>query len=144
MTAHVAVAAGYPKGTIALAHTAPDATGNASLFAFPWSLLGLILLLIATGVGFWYYRRYRGRTRRAELAAVAARASRDTEQRLLATQAAANGHSANGHSGNGHSGNGDSTKPPAEPAEATAASAEATAPGGTPEGGGTATEGTSE
>jgi hypothetical protein len=139
MTAHVAVAAGYPKGTIALAHTAPDATGNASLFAFPWSLLGLILLLIAIGVGFWYYRRYRGRTRRAELAAVAARASRDTEQRLLASQAAANGHSANGHSGNG-----DGTKPPTEPAEATAASAEATAPGGTPEGGGTATEGTSE
>jgi hypothetical protein len=58
------------------------ATGTASLFAMPWSLLGLVLLLVAIGVGIWFYLRWRRRLRRAELAAVAARASRDTERRL--------------------------------------------------------------
>ena len=142
MTAHVDVKAGWPPQTIPLAHAAPDATGTASLFAFPWSILGLILLLVAIGVGVWFYFRWRGRVRRAELAAVAARARRDTEQRLLGGRATANGHAANG----------DGTKPPAEPteakaepAQATAAPAEATAaPGGTPDGGSPVTEGTTE
>jgi hypothetical protein len=134
MTAHVGVTPGWPKGTIPLARAASEATGSASLFAFPWSLLGLILLLAVLGVGFWFYRRWRGRLRRAELAAVAARARRDTEQRLLGGRAAANGHSANGHSPNGHPASGDATKPPAE----------AAAPGGAADGGGPATEGTAE
>jgi hypothetical protein len=89
MTTHIDVKAGWPKGTIPLAQAAADATGTASLFAFPWSLLGLILLLAAIGVGIWFYLRWRRRLRRAELAAVAARARRDTEQRLLGGQAAA-------------------------------------------------------
>jgi hypothetical protein len=134
MTAQVEAQPGWPKGTIPLAHSAADAISSASLFAFPWSLIGLILLLVAIGVGVWYYRRWRGRLRRAELAAVAARASRDTERRLLGRRPAANGYSANG----------DGAKPSAEPAEATAASAEAAAQGGTPDGGGPATEGTTE
>jgi hypothetical protein len=92
MTAHVGVTPGWPKGTIPLAHLAADATGSASLFAFPWSLLGLILLLVAIGVGIWFYRRWRRRLHGAELAAVAARARRDTERRLLGGGAAANGH----------------------------------------------------
>jgi hypothetical protein len=128
MTANVDVTAGWPTGTIPLAHAAPAVTGSASLFAFPWSLLGLILLLVAIGVGIWYYYRWRGRIRRAELAAVAARASRDTERRLLGGQAAANGHSAAAASDGPGTG---------------AAPAEATAPGGTPDGGGTAAEGAS-
>ena len=57
MTAHVDVTPGFPKGTIPLAHNAADVTGSASLFAFPWSLLGLILLLAAIGVGIWFYFR---------------------------------------------------------------------------------------
>jgi hypothetical protein len=144
MTAQVDAKPGWPAGTIPLAQSAPEATGSASLFAFPWSLLGLILLLAAIGVGIWWYFRWRGRLRRAELAAVAARASRDTERRLLGGRAAANGHAANG----------DGTKPPAGPtvieaapqetAEAKAAPAEAAAPGVTPDGGGPATEGTTE
>jgi hypothetical protein len=145
MTANVDAAPGYPQGTIPLARTAADASGSASLFAFPWSLLGLILLLVAIGVAIWFFLRWRRRLRRAELAAVAARASRDTERRLLGGRAPANGHSANGHSASG-----DGSKPPAEgtepqaaPAEANAAPAEA-APGGTPDGGGPATEGTPE
>ncbi|HXT90504.1 MAG TPA: hypothetical protein VN714_14725 [Trebonia sp.] len=128
----------------ALAHAAPAVTGTASLFAFPWSLLGLILLLVAIGVGIWFYFRWRRHLRRAELAAVAARASRDTERRLLGGRTTANGHSANGNSANGHSANGAGAKPPAGAAEAKAASAEAAAPGGTPDGGGPATEGTTE
>jgi hypothetical protein len=146
MTAHVDAAAGWPTGTIPLAQAAPAATGSASLFAFPWSLLGLILLLAAIGVGIWFYFRWRGRLRRAELAAVAARASRETERRLLGGRAAANGHAANSQPANG-----DGTKPPAgptvteaAPAETKAAPAEAAAPGGTPDGGGPATEGTTE
>ena len=98
MTAHVSAVAGYPKGTIPLAHAAPEATANASLFAFPWTLLGLILLLAAIGVATWFYLRWRGRLRRAELASVAARASRETERRLLGGRPAANGHAANGDS----------------------------------------------
>jgi hypothetical protein len=144
MTAHVDVKAGWPKGTIPLANAAAESTGSASLFAFPWSLLGLILLLAAIGLGIWFFLRWRRRLRRAELAAVAARASRDTERRLLGGQAAANGHSANGHSANGHSVEGGGTKPSAEPTEGNAAPAEAAAPGGTPDGGGPATEGTTE
>jgi hypothetical protein len=146
MTAHVDVASGWPKGTIPLANAAPAASGNAPLFAFPWSLLGLILLLVAIGVGIWFYLRWRRRLRRAELASVAARASRDTERRLLGGPAAANGHAVNGHAVNG-----DGPKPPALPTEAGAASAEAkaapaeaAASGEAADGGGTVTEGTTE
>jgi hypothetical protein len=144
MTAHVDVESGWPKGTIPLANAAPAVTGSASLFAFPWSLLGLILLLAAIGVGVWYYRRWRRRLRRAELAAVAARARRDTERRLLGGGVAANGHAANGHSANGDSANGDGTKPATQPMETKAAPSEAATPGGTPDGGGPATQGTTE
>ena len=128
MTARVDVKAGWPTDTIALSHAAPEVTANASLFAFPWTLLGLVLLLAAIGVGFWYYLRWRGRLRRAELASVAARASRETERRLLGGRAATNGHSA-------------ATK--TAPTKTEAAPAEATAPGGT-DGGGTAAEGIPE
>ena len=96
MTAHVDVESGWPKGTIPAANAALAANANALLFAFPWSLIGLILLLVAIGVGILFDLRWRRRLRRAELASVAARARRDTEQRLLGGRAAANGHSANG------------------------------------------------
>jgi hypothetical protein len=83
MTANVAVTPGWPPKTVRLPQNAAVADGSASLFAIPWSLIGLVLLLIAAGVGVRFYFRYRGRMRRAELAAVAARARRDTERRLL-------------------------------------------------------------
>jgi len=136
MTAHVDAMAGWPKGTIPLAQAAPEATGSASLFAFPWSLIGLILLLVAIGVGIWFFVRWRRRLRRAELAAVAARAARDTEQRLR-------GAAANGHPANGHPANGDAAKPAAKPTEAKAAPAEA-ASAEKPDGGGPATGGAAE
>jgi len=130
MTADVAVTAGWPIDTIVSGHAAPEVTANASLFAFPWTLLGLVLLLVAIGVGVWFYLRWRGRLRRAELASVAARASRDTERRLLGGRSAANGHAA-------------AAKTTA-PATTGATPTEAAAPGGTPDGGGTATDGTTE
>jgi hypothetical protein len=58
----------------------------------PWSLIGLILLLAAIGVGVWYALRWRRRTHRAEVAAAAAKARRDTERRLLGKTASANGN----------------------------------------------------
>jgi hypothetical protein len=137
MTAHVTAAAGYPTGTIPLAGTAPDATGSAPLFGFPWSLLGLVLLLAAIGVGVWFYLRWRGRLRRAELASVAARASRETERRLRGGRVVANGHAAENGAANGNG-----AVPPA--AAATSAAAEATAAGGTPDGDGQAAEGITE
>ena len=138
MTAHVDAVAGFPTGTTPLASAASEATGSASLFAFPWSLLGLILLLAAIGLGIWFFLRWRRRLRRAELAAVAARARRDTERRLLGGQASSNGHSANGHSPDTQSASSDGTKPPQ------AAPTEVTATGVTPDGGGPGTEAATE
>jgi hypothetical protein len=134
MTANVGVKAGWPTDTIASGHLAADINANASLFAFPWTLLGLVLLLVAIGVGVWFYLRWRARLRRAELASVAARASRDTERRLLSGRAAANGHAAAAKTAPATTG----------PATTGATTAEATAPGGTPDGGGAATDGTTE
>jgi hypothetical protein len=133
MNAKVTVTGGWPARTQPLPTSLPVAYSNASLFAVPWSLLGLALLLVAIGVGIWFYFRWRRRLHRAELAAVAAKARRDTERRLLGKKAAANGH-------------GGSAEPEAgkAPAEVSANPAEATAPGGTQDGGGAVTEGTTE
>ena len=95
MTAHVIVKPGWPPRTIPLARTVPVADGTASLFAVPWSLVGLILLLAAIGIGVWYAQRWRRRTHRAEVAAAASKARRDTERRLLGSKSAsANGNGA--------------------------------------------------
>jgi hypothetical protein len=92
MTAHVTATPGWPPKTIPIAQLAPIAAGSASLFAVPWSLIGLILLLAAIGVGIWYLMRWRRRTHNAEIAAAAAKASEDTERRLRGSKrAAANG-----------------------------------------------------
>lgn len=141
MTAKVDVTAGWPTDTIPLSQSAPEVTENASLFAFPWSLLGLVLLLVAIGVGIWFYLRWRGRLRRAELASVAARASRETERRLLGGRAAANGHAAES---NGAKSNGVKTAAAAATTAAAPAEATAPAPGGPPDSGGPAAEGTAE
>lgn len=94
MNAKVVVKPGWPPETIRLPQAASDAIGTASLFAMPWSIMGLVLLLVAIGVGIWQFLRWRGRLRRAELSAVAARARRDTERQLLGSRVATNGHSA--------------------------------------------------
>ena len=123
MTAHVTATPGWPPKTIPIAQLAPIAAGSASLFAVPWSLIGLILLLAAIGVGYWYLRRWRRRTHNAEIAAAAAKASQDTERRLRGSKRAAvngDGESAKPAPANGDSG-------PAEPASVNADSGSAEA-----------------
>ena len=109
MTAHVTVTPGWPPRTIALPRTAPVANNTASLFAIPWSLIGVILLLAAIGFGVWAMLRWRRRLHEAEIAAAASKASRDTERRLLGSKS----RSANG--------NRDSPKPKAKTAPVEAA-----------------------
>ena len=109
MTAHVIVKPGWPPRTIPLAKITPIAAGSASLFAVPWSLIGLILLLAAIGFGVWAMLRWRRRMHEAEIAAATSKARRDTERRLLGSKSA----SANG--------NREGSKPKAETAPVEAA-----------------------
>jgi hypothetical protein len=88
MTARVDAIPGWAAHTQPLQTNLAEVSDSASLFAMPWSLLGLFLLLIAAGVGVWWFLRWRRREHRAEVAAAAARARRDTERRLLGTPAA--------------------------------------------------------
>jgi len=132
MTAHVTATPGWPAHTIPLVTMAPIAAGSASLFAVPWSLIGLILLLAAIGVGIWYLLRWRRRTHNAEIAAAAAKASQETERRLRGSKRAA----ANGDGGSAKpavvNGNGGSAE-----AEADHGPAAAGASSGTKDSGGT-------
>jgi hypothetical protein len=89
MSAHVTVAPAWPPHSLPLTEQAPVATGSASLFATPWSLVGFILILVAIGFGVRQFLRWRRRERRAELAAAAAKARKETERRLLGAKAAA-------------------------------------------------------
>jgi hypothetical protein len=83
MTAKISVTPGWPPRSQPLPTTASPTTSSASLFAMPWSLLGLFVLLIGLGVGVWLLLRMRRREHRAEVMAAAARARKDTERRLL-------------------------------------------------------------
>lgn len=87
MTAHVTVTPGWPATATPLSMRVPLATRAASLFALPWSLVGLILLLAAGGFGTWWYRRRRRRQHEAEVVAAAEHARRETERRLLGKSA---------------------------------------------------------
>jgi hypothetical protein len=83
MTAHVRLTPANPEGAPLLATPVLSATGSASLFAVPWSLLGLIVLLVAAGYGGWRGRGWQQRRLRAKLNAVADKARQETERRLL-------------------------------------------------------------
>jgi hypothetical protein len=89
MTAHIAVNPAWPATTLPLKTALSPVADSASLFAMPWSLLGLVLLLIALGVGVWWLLRIRRREHRAEIAAAADKARRETTRRLLGTRRAA-------------------------------------------------------
>lgn len=89
LTAHVTVTPAWPPRSLPISAQAPIATGSASLFATPWSLVGFILLLVAIGIGVRQFLKWRRREHRAEIAAAAAKASRDTERRLLDAKSAA-------------------------------------------------------
>jgi hypothetical protein len=83
MTAKVDVTPGWPPRSQPLQTVASPTSSSAGLFAMPWSLLGLLVLIIGLGVGGWYLLRMRRREHRAEVMAAAAKARKDTERRLL-------------------------------------------------------------
>jgi hypothetical protein len=68
-----------------------NVTGTASLFAVPWSLLGLIVLVVAAAIVMWRGRGWQRRRLRAKLAAAAEGARAETEQRLLGNKGTAAG-----------------------------------------------------
>jgi predicted membrane chloride channel (bestrophin family) len=89
MTAHVRLTAAVPKGAPVEAVPAGYITGSASLFAVPWSLIGVIILVFLAAFGGWRLRWWQRRRMRGKLAAVADSARRETERRLLDSKDAA-------------------------------------------------------
>ncbi len=86
MTAHVRLTAAIPKGAPAEAVPAGYITGSASLFAVPWTLLGVIILVILASFGGLRLRGWQKRRLRGKLAAAADSARRETERRLLGSK----------------------------------------------------------
>jgi hypothetical protein len=91
MTAHVRLTEGIPAGAPAMALPTGDVTGTASLFAMPWTLLGLIILVIVAVVVGWRGRGWQRRRLSAKLAAAADSARVETERRLLGDKGTAAG-----------------------------------------------------
>ncbi len=83
MTADVRLEPANPVGAPPLVVPIAGATGTASLFAVPWTLLLLIILVVGAAYGIWRARGWQRRRLRAKLDAVADRARRETERRLL-------------------------------------------------------------
>ena len=71
-------------GIVPATLTLTTVSASASLFAVPWTLLGLIVLLAAAGFGTWWLLRWRRRQHAADLAAVAEKTRLETERRLRA------------------------------------------------------------
>jgi hypothetical protein len=86
MTAHVHLSQAIPPGQPALALRTRAVTGSASLFAVPWSLIVLIIVLIVAAVAGWRGRGWRQRRLRDKLDAAADSARRETERRLLGSK----------------------------------------------------------
>ena len=91
MNADVQVTPGIPPGAPSLALPTGNVTGTASLFAVPWSLIGLIVLVIVVVIAVWRARGWQRRRLRAKLAAVADSARVETERRLLGDKGTAAG-----------------------------------------------------
>ncbi|HXL94804.1 MAG TPA: hypothetical protein VN969_38240 [Streptosporangiaceae bacterium] len=83
MTARVTVTPGWPKDETPLKLPLAIASGSASLFAVPWSLTVVIILLAVGGYGIARMLRWRRRSHYAEVAAAAEHARLETERRLL-------------------------------------------------------------
>jgi hypothetical protein len=86
LTAHVTIAPQNPPGQPLLATRLAAVTSTASLFATPWPLIVLILLIAAIVIGLIYGLRSRRRSLQATLNAVADRARKETERRLLGSR----------------------------------------------------------
>ena len=91
MTAHVLLKPSNPVGAPVLTIPVANATGTASLFAVPWTLLLLVILVVGAGYGVWRTRGWQRRRLRAKLDAVADSARLETERRLLGNKGAAAG-----------------------------------------------------
>jgi hypothetical protein len=91
MTAHVRLMPANPAGAPVLTTPIAIATGSASLFGVPWTLLLLVILVVGGGYGVWRARGWRRRRLRAKLDAVADNVRRETERRLLGNKGAAAG-----------------------------------------------------
>ena len=87
INAHVSISPAAPPGEAHLAFPLAHVTESASLFAVPWGLLLVIILVAALIVGLWQLLRWRRRRLGATLAEVAERARKETERRLLGQSA---------------------------------------------------------
>jgi hypothetical protein len=83
ITAHVRVSPTAPPGGVPLAAPLPGVSGSASLFAVPWALLVVIVIVVGLVIGLFQLFRWRSRRLGATLAAVADHARKETERRLL-------------------------------------------------------------
>jgi hypothetical protein len=81
--AHVTITPRWPANTSPLPTALVSATGSTSVFAVPWALIVLIVLLIGGGYGWWRMRKSRRLAHLAEVALAAEQARRETERRLL-------------------------------------------------------------
>ncbi|HEY7323938.1 MAG TPA: hypothetical protein VH520_03845 [Streptosporangiaceae bacterium] len=82
ITGHVRISPAAPPGGIPLAAPLAAMTGSASLFAVPWALLVVVILIGGLIVGLWQLLRWRRRRLGATLIAVAEHARQETERRL--------------------------------------------------------------
>jgi hypothetical protein len=83
VTAHVRVSPAAPAGAASLAAPLAAVTGSGSLFAVPWALLVVIVLVIGLIVGLLQLRRWRRLRLGETLTDVAEHARKETERRLL-------------------------------------------------------------
>jgi hypothetical protein len=81
-TAKVQLSPAVPPGQPQLAKPMAYVTGSASVFATPWGLILLIVVLAAIIVGVLQFTRFRRRRLQAALGAVADQVRRETERRL--------------------------------------------------------------
>lgn len=91
MSAHVRLSPALPSGAPPLALPTGYVTGTASLFAVPWSLIVLIILVIVAFVMGWRGRGWQRRRLRSKLDAAATSARLETEKRLLGNKGTAAG-----------------------------------------------------
>jgi Flp pilus assembly protein TadB len=77
------VGATAPPGGIPLAAPLGAVTGSASLFAVPWALIVVVILVAGLIVGLWQFLRWRRRRFGETLADVADHARKEAERRLL-------------------------------------------------------------
>lgn len=82
LSAHVHISPANPPAAAPIPEPVAATSGSASLFAVPWPLIGLLILLVGGGIGGWQAWRWRRRRLAAALVAVAEHARLETEKRL--------------------------------------------------------------